>query len=782
MALRWGGVGAVLAGALTRASTGHDPFPFWDQDPTVAWAPILGLGPTASALVDVLMLLGAGCVLLGEALAGRGVIGAAIALLAAGAIPAAVHAFTGGRLALDPARQGLTWAAAMAAGVAAMHGARDARLQRVAGAATLSFVAMLVAKGVLDVFVEHARTVADFEANREAFLAARGWSADSAMARTFERRLRQPEATGWFGLANVYASFAGAGLAGLAGVAAVAWRAARGRSVSSGAAGLVTLGAGAAALGVFLAGSKAGYAMAAVGAVLALAAVLAPAKARVLLAGRRGGLVALCVMGMVLGAVIARGMAGEALGERSVLFRWFYLQGAARVIAEHPGLGVGPDGFKQAYMLAKPALSPENVESPHSVAFDFAARLGVLGLAWAGLFFWWVARAGRTLVSEKPAIEAGGGLRAEAWLACGAAAVATLVSAWAEMEGATPEAAAARAAGIAAWMVVTVAFLQVARTSPAWIAGLAGAAVALGAHGQIEMTPVFAGSGALCMIMLGTAGAPMATTRSSRRWPGAAAAAVMLAVGLGAARGVVLPTARWERSLGAGAEAARPLAEIRARLTAVSMGQGADGDSVQRIAADVAAAMGRAVPRDQRGFEQLLADYSLWRMDEAFGMLEGLTVGGHPGTLEAASRLALSRGAVEAQAPRGDEERQRIYVSGQGELGEQLAFRVTERHPGRASGWGWLGTVRSGRAMLEGDRGHLARAVEAWERAASLDPHSLTFPMLILEGLEKLERTEAARKWAARVLEINERLRLDPDLQLTDKQRRRVERLGTPAP
>lgn len=84
--------------------------------------------------------------------------------------------------------------------------------------------------------------------------------------------------------------------------------------------------------------------------------------------------------------------------------------------------------------------------------------------------------------------------------------------------------------------------------------------------------------------------------------------------------------------------------------------------------------------------------------------------------------------------------------------------------------------------MLEGDRGHLARAVEAWERAASLDPHSLTFPMLILEGLEKLERTEAARKWAARVLEINERLRLDPDLQLTDKQRRRVERLGTPAP
>src|SRR5690606_11618084 len=102
--------------------------------------------------------------------------------------------------------------------------------------------------------------------------------------------------------------------------------------------------------------------------------------------GRLGGWVAIAAVGSALVAVAARGVAGEKIGELSLLFRWFYLQGSARIIAEHPWLGVGPAGFRDAYLLAKPALSPEEVTSPHSVVFDWMSTLGVLaGGAWAVL-------------------------------------------------------------------------------------------------------------------------------------------------------------------------------------------------------------------------------------------------------------------------------------------------------------------------------------------------------------------------------------------------------------
>src|SRR5690606_35332276 len=85
-------------------------------------------------------------------------------------------------------------------------------------------------------------------------------------------------------------------------------------------------------------------------------------------------------------AVVVRGLIGERLGERSLLFRWFYWQGASRIATDHPVAGVGPAGFQEAYLSARPPLSVEEVTSPHGLPFDWWATLGLFGLAWVGLF------------------------------------------------------------------------------------------------------------------------------------------------------------------------------------------------------------------------------------------------------------------------------------------------------------------------------------------------------------------------------------------------------------
>src|SRR5690606_14992553 len=101
---------------------------------------------------------------------------------------------------------------------------------------------------------------------------------------------------------------------------------------------------------------------------------------------------ALAAVILPLAAIALRGLLGERLGELSLLFRSFYLRGAIAIIADHPLLGVGPAGFKDAYMLAKPAIAPEDVTSAHSVLFDLGATLGLAGLAWIALLAWWTWR------------------------------------------------------------------------------------------------------------------------------------------------------------------------------------------------------------------------------------------------------------------------------------------------------------------------------------------------------------------------------------------------------
>jgi len=66
-------------------------------------------------------------------------------------------------------------------------------------------------------------------------------------------------------------------------------------------------------------------------------------------------------------------------------------------------LGVGPDGFQNAYLTARPAISPEEVDSPHSVLFDWWATLGFGGIAWAALLIAILWFGGRGLIADTSA-------------------------------------------------------------------------------------------------------------------------------------------------------------------------------------------------------------------------------------------------------------------------------------------------------------------------------------------------------------------------------------------
>ena len=789
--LRWAGAAMIALGALTRASAGFEAFPYWSQDPTIMAGPMTSLGPTWSLLVDSVILSGAGLGMLGETRAGRGAVLWLWLLAACGASRVLLEVRP--ELRLDDARIGVTWLAAVAGGVSLAHLGRDAALRRVLAAAVLGFVAMLAVKGGLQVFVEHPQTVADYEASKHAFLAASGWSEGSPMARAFERRLMQPEASGWFGLANVYASFAAVGAVALAGLAAIGWWASRParQLVADGIVGVVGLGAVAAAAAVVMAGSKGGYAAALLGIGL-LAGAWVIARRGVSIRPCVGGALGIGVIAIALGAVALRGMIGERLHDTSILFRWFYLQGATSAFGAHPWMGTGPDGFKQAYMVLKPALSPENVESPHSILFDFAARLGVLGLGWCALFLGMAWCCGRAFLGataresssaavDGPPTAAPQSGRAVApdrlhrWTIIALASVPTLLGAWIESAATTPDSAIARGLGLLAWIALSLCVLAVLKATAWGEVVLASAALALAAHAQIEMTGVFVGSAALFFAVLGLAASPAMAVVERRKKSAVIAGSACIA---GVALVSVLVTAkvwRWESLLRRAAQAVAPLGEFRARYEAIASGQPV-ADSMDQLSRDLGSAAGVDPPTDQASFDRAMAELANDRILSARRCFDEMPIR-HEATREAFGRLSLSHAALLVEHP------DLVVPMKQGpiEAAESAADWSAESFQ-TASAWGWKGTVFHATYAMRRARGWPVEGkeprIECWERAAALDPHGTTFPLKIMDAELELGNAAAAAEWARKVLEINENLRLDPLVQLTLEEKARVARVA----
>jgi hypothetical protein len=782
--LRWSGWWLVVVCVLTRCLVTLDPFPHWALDPGRVNLPITGLTPAASMSVDSVMLLGCGVAMAGEVMAGAAVLWLPMLLWALGCVGVAVQAFVMRAGSVDDARIGISWIAAFGAGLTAMHLCRDERVKRLTLAASIGIIAMLAAKGAIQVFHEHAMTVQRFRADREGFLASQGWTPDSASARNFERRLNQPEATGWFGLSNVYATFAAAGVVALLGCAGVAWREARvRRRIPDGWAGLLTLGMLAAMGALILAGSKGGYGAAALGlgVMTGLALLGRVPRIRGPRAARIGGIVAVTVIGAVIVGVAVRGIVGERVGELSLLFRSFYMHGALRAFAENPVFGVGPDGFKDAYMRLKPALSPEEVSSPHSVLFDLAARVGVFGVLWGGLWLRWVYGLGVTAVrTGEPAESAGnagrGNARMEGWLVVLAAAAPVMVSTWFERAMGSPEQALARVAGLAGWVGVSIALVALLRVSKVGHGVIAVAALVVAMHGQVEVTPLWDSSAAWVCLVLGAAGVSGGGVvmsgvqrRSTRSLlaPGILVAAAAAAAWLGVAR-----ASEWESVLQEGAERMHPMADIRARLGELGAGRAGESDSMPQLLEDLARSADTQVPA------------SAAEMDRAMALLAFKCATNAAPFLERASRLAprhfatcetwvrvLMEGALAADASGRPGDASRLAKEALVQAREFAQRRPT------SSSLGLVGNVESSLFSLTKEQSHLDGAVSAWEAGARLDPHGLSLPLQVLRALVAADRREAAKVVARRLIDLDSLQRLDELKRLSPVDKAMVDRV-----
>lgn len=383
-ALRIAGLTGMLTIAVVRSMVLVAPAVWFDVDPARDQMPLLALGASGSNALDIALFLSAVLALVGEVRAGRGV-RVSFVLLALLPVPVAiVHADTG-VVAENGFRSG-TWIAAMLAFVALSHLVRDRALRALVLAVLVALTGLLAVRGGVQVLIEHPATVAYFEETKDQFFAMRGWLPDSSAALAYERRLRQPEATGWFGLSNPFSTMMGAGAVAFAALTLLTRRVQQ-----SGNTLLLGLAACACAALLLVNGGKG-----------AIAATLLAAVV-VLIAVRRGRApsprLALLCAACALAAVGARWLVGTRVGELSLLFRGYYIEGGLRILTDLDWFlfGCGAGRLQEFFNAAKPANCPEDVQSLHSIFFDWLVAFGLSGFAWVALIiaaFWTVRRAG----------------------------------------------------------------------------------------------------------------------------------------------------------------------------------------------------------------------------------------------------------------------------------------------------------------------------------------------------------------------------------------------------
>lgn len=768
-----------------------DPFPGWSGDPLVMEAPITGLTPAFSVGLDVLTLLASAVVLVGCAGRGWRPRGWELACYWIGAMVVAYYSARADSTLMDIVL-GCQWLAGFGAALACVQACRDARLRRLVLAGLVGVGVIVALKGGFQVFVEHPAMYKDFVLNKSRVLGAQGWTEGSPMALAYERRVSQADATGWFGLSNVFSTVmagamvlcAGMGLMGLAGPMG---RMGRGKAAALlGAA--VVFGAG-----LWLSHSKGGMAAGAMGlGLLGVLWVVSRTKWRV--SWRVAGCVAVLLPFAALVAVMVRGAVGERLSELSLYFRWFYLQGAARIAAESPLLGVGPDGFKDAYMRMKPAISPEDVSSPHSWFVDLIATLGVGGWAWGVWLLTAMYRGGRAVAftadaKAEEAEEFAGSLRDEVRGLLVLFGLVTAAGALFEHRIAVVDGTILRVVSlvgaVAVGGVVCGALRgegkkahsdeDMAMARRGVMAPVIAAVVAVVTHCQIEMTGITAGAGlwVLLLVAMG-AGAGMrgvAARRASsgtlrgRIGPAALVCASVIPIV------VVAKLVRWELHIREATRIVAPVPEFADRIAAIAEGRDYKGDSLRLVAREMSIVLGQAVPDTLRGVEAGLSQLRGRAIELAEAELMRARDAGPRDfqTARAASRLGLiialnqSRPELRRVSAR---EAEGVVLSHMKATGESV------------SGWAWLGTMR--RSVFDGTKDVVdgRGAVEAFGKAAALAPYEPLYRVEAARLEAAMGNGAEAARWAGEALRLSEQMRLDPVRQLAGKELEEVRGLA----
>lgn len=802
----------ILAPLLTRAAVGTTTLPAWDMDPLLYPLPMTVLAPAGSLLVDALILLGTALLLLNSARRGNPITRRPLLLAALGAIPVLLHGwFLGPHSgALGDQRIGSAWLSAIFAGVAVAHAARDPRVFRLVAASLLGCFGLLAVRALQQEFIEHPATIADFKANRDRILAAHGWAAGSPSALAFERRAVQAEATGWFGLSNVFASLAAAGTVASLGLL-IARRAQRGgtgrvstadqtsvEKLASSTHPLCQLGLllllASCAIALALSRSKGGIlaAMVGIGALVFFQIVSRLSGTSAARARRLALLIGPAAIFAPIALIVLRGVLADQLSELSLLFRSFYLHGALSIFVHHPVFGVGPDGFQNAYLVAKPPLSTEDVTSPHSIVFDYLATLGVLGLAWITLLFRWAWQIGvNALPSPQPNIASPISppiSRDEYRLIAILPAIVTIAAAYTDSPLITPDLAIVRTGGAVLWGLCSFAVLQTCvNCSRIFIRiAICAGAIAVLAHVQIDVALSWYQSAGFVTLFIALAAAPGARGVSDAASSGADKARlhpffpplvllILTAVLVSSAH-----TAwRWQQKLVQAAELLRPIPDYSLRLSqlaAAPRGQPPE-DSLERIARDISTDLNVQVPPSADAIRAAIAGLEPLLLPRAADLLvqaRAIEPSDHR-PLREASRLQLR--LAEAAAAAGVNP---FSPGVQTHLDNALKVLPSERDRLAAADYRWAALVRERRARMTRlqDKETIQAAAISWQHAAAYDPTNPDPALRLMRLYADTGEPEHARAWADEALKRDALQRYDQAVRgLTDRDRQEAERI-----
>jgi hypothetical protein len=775
------GLLSIAISVVLRTVVSIDPFPYWSGNPLESWIGLTGLSLVGQLACDAATTIGAGILLWGLTRRGLACAWWQLATIVPGIVVVMWWGLAHGG-SVDHLLTGMPWVAGICTAASISIAIRHPQARRVMTGIVIGICAMLAMKAMVQVLVEHPNLVREFKENRQAIFASNGWTPDSSMARAYERRVMQNEATGWFGLANPLATV---GAAVLVFAAAISFPL-KGEKVHRGIALTLLLVGG---IITVLAGAKGGYAAVAVGLAVLACGYLAnwsrlPAKARAFLTRFGFAAVGVACVAVPLALVIIRGLIGEGLSELSIWFRSMYLEAAVRIFAGHPWIGVGPAGFKDAYLIAKNPLNPEEVASPHSVIADFACTLGVSGLL-LGAFV-----VGMTILAMR---QVGSGMAQPAdanterssnddlegidrRLIAAALVLPVLIAAYLERDVATVENLIVRVVGLALSVIVAI---HVSALSPRRLAIASGAAaLAALAHAQIEMTPILAASSGWFWLLIGVGSGVLATTKSNP--PVRQSSAVIGALAMVLTGGIVLAGAmpgmlRWNAALREATFAVRPLAEVKVLLAQGSRDPSAMKDALELLSQ----ATGQRVGANEKEVSAAIQTMLETGTDQAARELmkarnEGAA---HYGTARAYSQLLMFRADLAMQ--KGDR-------TGADELANR-AIAAVEGHfaTSDAARWGWIGTlwVERARRGLGGIEA-VSAADKAFAESIKRDPWSLNPLLRQIEVVKNLGQNDRASDLARRALELHKMTRLDPLKGLTPTQEAELNRLaeGAKAP
>ncbi len=292
----------------------------------------------------------------------------------------------------------LDWITLPMLGIALVHLLQHAWQMRLTLCVIVASGAASAAESIDQAYVTLPQTVEMYEQNKDEFWRGQGVAADSYQIRLFEKRVYEQAANGFFALANVAGSYFVLTL-----FAALALAVA-GRPNKSLSQDLSTRGSARAQASGSLS-SGIGCKMHAV--LIMLLAI--PMLGALWFTKSRGAIVALVIGLFFLGVlyvlrdyiranrrkafllgwmVVVAGLAGVTgfglakgyLPGGSLTYRWWYLETTAKMVADHPLLGVGSGQYGRYYPRYKDIKSPEEISNPHNFLAQAAAEWGIGGL------------------------------------------------------------------------------------------------------------------------------------------------------------------------------------------------------------------------------------------------------------------------------------------------------------------------------------------------------------------------------------------------------------------